>query len=780
MSSRGVLRNSVLLASVLLLLLASGCRRAEPPELSAPSVRIYRFDDNLSDASVSAAQQATTARVANPVVWKDFDANTSWVLVRGRMGLRKGDLVLQGDAGTPVIVSPKGTSVDWGLYESVQIRMMTEGNTGTEVKIKIGEYEYQKPIGPPGQYQVYRFEIHLDVPRGSRPLAIMPTDSLTDLVAIDFIELVPRRTEFTNAVGRQFIGKQDEYRSVLYSHAPSSITYEVPVPKGGRLHFGIGIADKQGPVAFRVLAGASSAELFSSTLRDADVWQDTAIDLTRFAGQDLKLVFATRSDRPGAVGFWANPLLTSATLPRRPNVLLYLICAMRPDHTSLHGYARDTTPFLKKLGATSIVFEDSHAQAPWTKASVPSLMTSLYAYTHGVVRDFDTIPAGATTFAERLRKEGYVTASVLTNPYAGRASGLQRGFDYMTEYPAVHRVRTDAEDRGTDSAAVNRLLFPWLDQHKDEPFFLYAHVTDPHAPYRPPAGFEEKWANPAETPAFNKNYMSLRDHRQFGGGAVFTRAAVRAKGLDPDRFIRQAIDRYDGEIAHADHRLEELIGKLKQLGILENTLVVVISDHGEEFWDHGYTAHGHTLYNELIHNLLLIWNPRLLPTPRRISEPVQLIDVVPTLLDLLGMPAGGVLQGQSLLPLMKGQHLARKGYVASSKFAHPNPKASGPENSTDSFTLLDRDWKFIYRVQAKRAGLPEVELYDRRADRAETKNLAAQHPDIVAGFRAEMTQWIEGQKQVRKLLGPGGTATLDPESLRRLRSLGYLGGKESK
>ncbi len=769
-------RNTAALLFVLLLLLP-GCRRAQPPQPSAAALTIYRFDDNLaSSATVSAPQHATTARVTDPVVWKDFDENVSWMLLRGRMGLRQRDLILQGDAGTPVIASPKELAIDWGLYESVRIRMMAEG--GDEVKIKIGGDEFKKKLGPPGEYQVYRFDVNIDAPRGSRPLAIMPTDSLTALVAIDFIELVPRKASFPSAAGRQFLGKQEEYRNVLFAHSPSSITYEVPVPKGGRLHFGIGIAEKNKPVTFRVLAAASSDVLFNRTLADSGVWEDAGVDLSKYAGRSLKLVFETSSDQPGAVGLWANPLLTAKGPKRRPNVLLYLVCTLRPDHTSLYGYARDTTPFLKKLGAAGVVFEDSHVQATWTKASVPSLMTSLYPYALGTIRDTDTIPAGARTLAERLRGAGYVTASVVTNPFAGKASGLQRGFDYMMEYPVVHRQRTDSADRGTDSAALNKVLFPWLEQHRDEPFFLYAHTTDPHAPYRPPAGFEEKWANPAETQAFNKNYISLRDQRQYGGGAVFTRATVKAKGLDPDRFLRQAIDRYDGEILHNDHSLELLIDKLRQLGILDNTLVVVVSDHGEEFWEHGYTAHGHSLYQELTHNVFLMWNPALLPQPRRIAEPVQLVDLMPTVLELLNIPAEGVIQGQSLVPLIKGRPFQRQGYVACSRFAHPYPRGFAPEYSTDTFALLDREWKFIYRSQAKRARLPEVELYDRRADRAEARNVAAQHPEIASRFRAEIDRWIEGQKQVRKLLGPGGTATLDQQSIERLRSLGYLGGKK--
>lgn len=722
-----------------------------------------------------APQPGVSAPLAPPLRWDFSDPDISWRLLRGRMGYRPpGQMVLKGEGATPVILIPEKTAVDWSLYETVAIRMAAE--RGREIKIKIGPHEYRRALAPPLEWRVYRFDLDIATPTSAYPLAIMPTDDLFAPVAIDYIEIIPRRAAFTEPVGRQFLGKRDEFRNVLYAHTPASLAYEVRVPEGGSLHFGMGIAARGRPVTFRVKAGTAAEPLFEATVGDPEVWQDAAIDLTRYAGQTLPLVFEAGSPQPGAVGFWANPLLTSDRLLKRPNVLVYLICSLRPDHTSLYGYGRDTTPFLRSLGASGVVFEDAHAPAPWTKASVPSLLTSLHAYTLGIDSETATIPPGARTLAERLRAGGWVTASIVTNPFAGRASGLERGCDYLMEYPVVHRVRTEAADRGTDSAALNRVLFPWLERHRAEPFFLYAHVTDPHAPYRPPRGFEEKWANPAESAAFDRHYAALHDLRQYGGGAVFTPASVKARGLDPQRFLRQAIDRYDGEIAFADANLAALHDKLAELGILENTLLVVLSDHGEEFWDHGFTAHGHSLYGELMRALFLMWNPKLLARPARIAEPASLLDLVPTLLELLGLPIEGVVQGQSLVPLLRGQSFRRNGHVAASKLARKNPQGFVPENATDSFALLDGRWKLIYRSQARRAGLSPIELYARPEDPHEKSNVAGRFPQEAARLEAEMRQWIAAQDQVRPLIGRGRPATLDPKAIERLRSLGYIGG----
>jgi len=762
-----------------LLILAAGCRKAPaPPQPAAEVFKPYRFDDQLQTAAkVSASPVPSSALMADPVVWHNFNSESdiTWVLLRGRMGFRQGDLVLKGEGSTPVIQAPGKPSIDWSRYEAVEIRMLAEG--GKEIKIKLGDDEYKQKIGPLRQYNDYRFEVHIADP-GARPLLVMPTDGLFDLVAFQSIRLVPRKANFTQAAGRQFTGKREEYRNALFVHSPATVTFEVPVPKDGRLHFGMGITEKNSPITFRV--AANSKELYSKAVADLESWEDADVDLSSYSGRTIKLTFATDAAKPGAVALWANPLLTTKAPKNRPNVLIYLIDTERADHTSLYGYARDTTPFLKKLGVQGLVFEDSQVQAPRTKQSVASLLTSLYSYTHGIIHNYDTIPKGAATLAEQLRAAGYVTASIVANPFAGRLSGLDRGFDYLAEWAVVQRYRTDAHDRGTDSEAVNKIAFPWLEQHRDEPFLLYAHATDPHAPYRPPAGFEEKFASPKDTPEFDRNYKSLGGADKYAGGTVVNRAGCIKSGVKPDQFIRRAIDRYDGEILHNDASLEQLVGKLKQLGILDNTLIVVVSDHGEEFWEHGWTSHGHSLYQELTNGVFLMWNPKLIPTPRRVAEPVQLVDVMPTLLDLLDVKIPDVVEGQSLAPFAKGQPFQRRGPVMTSRFADPEARKIGvvPENRVDAVALLDASWKLIYREKGKEAGVNRVELYDRRADRGDTKNVAAGNPQQVDRMMTEIGKWLDAQKQIRNLLGKGAQATLDPKTIEQLKSLGYLGGKQ--
>lgn len=738
--------------------------------------QVIRLDDQLSSAKVTASTAAGIAAAADPVTWQNFfsTSDITWQLIRGRIGVRNGDLIVKGEGSTPVIFSPKQPAIDWTLYQAVEIRMSAQ--SGHEIRIKIADFEAKKPLGPAGQYNLYRFPLNIDAPGASRVLGIMPTDSLDDLVAIHSIKLIPKPANFAKSIGFEPLGKRDEYRNALYVHSPSSIVFPLSVPVNGHLHFGMGIIPGDSSIKFRVSIEGASGDLFSTTLDRPNQWEDSDVDLSRWGGRTVNLQFRTESGHAGDVALWSNPLLTSPAKKTRPNILIYTIDTLRADHSSLYGYARNTTPFLKKLGASGVVFEDCQAQSTWTKTSIASLMTSLYSFTHGIISDADTIPSGATTVAEQLRAAGYVTASIVSSPFVGRATGLERGFDYLFEYPVISRQVNPRTDRGTDSAALNRVVFPWLDQHRDEPFFLYTHATDPHAPYEPPPPFEAMFANPAETAAFNREYSSFRTNHEYGGGVVISPAICRKAGIDPDSFIRQAVGRYDGEIAHNDHSLELLVAKLKQLGVLDNTLIIVVSDHGEEFWDHGWTAHGHTVYQELTHTLLLMWNPALFPTPRRISEPVQLIDVMPTVLDLLGLKNPSVVEGQSLVPLIRGQVFKRRGLVMASRFAAVRKEGLVPENTVDDFAIIDAHWKFIYRNKAANSGLKKVELYDRVADRNERHDVAAEHPREVEERVSTLAQWIEAQNKIRSFIGHAGRSQLDQQTLERLRSLGYLGG----
>ena len=291
---------------ILVLLVAIGNGQSPAP------AGVYRLDDQFKSPT-GADAAAPIAEMAAPVVWQNFlsEDDITWGLLRGRIGYRKGDLIVKGDGSTPVIVSPDAQPIDWTLYEAVEIRMLAEG--GGEIKIRIGSTEFKQPIGSAGEYHDYHFDVNAGGARGSRPLAVMPTDSLTDPVAISSIKLIPRKANFPGAAGKLYFGKGEEYRNVLYAHAPSSLGFDLPVPRDGRLHFGMGVTADGAPVTFRVQV--SGKDLYSKTISTAGAWDDADVDLSAYGGRNLKLVLRTESSREGAVGLWANPLL-STRLPK--------------------------------------------------------------------------------------------------------------------------------------------------------------------------------------------------------------------------------------------------------------------------------------------------------------------------------------------------------------------------------------------------------------------------------------------------------------------------------
>lgn len=750
--------------------LLSGCARTDP------DAQVFRLDDHLAAAEVSAPSVRSFVDEAVPLRWDFEEQAVTWRPVSGRMGFKaSGELIIKGEGTYPVITSPAGDSIDWARYDSILIRMLSTG--GRVIRIKFEDQEYGQELGPPNQFQVYRFALNLNTPSYKGRLDILPTDSPSAPVAIDSIELQPRRMSFPEAAGLRFVGKDSDFRRAIYLHSPGTIRWSIHVPPKAVLRFAVGIAKDGAGVRFLVRRGRGGEILYETEAESATAWRDVEIDLGVYAGRRLDLVFETQGEK--AVGFWANPVVATLEPKARPNVLVYMIDTLRAGHTSLHGYGRQTTPFLEGFGSEGVVFEDCHVQATWTKPSVVSLLTSLYPVAHRVQDFTDTIPPGATTLAEVLRGEGYVTATITGNPFSGRNSGLERGVDYLMEYPVLHRRRNRSE-AATDSTALNAVAFPWLERHAGEPLFLYLHSTDPHSPYHPPAPFEALFADPAESRQFQRDNDKLRDiGRLYGGDAVFQPKEARAKGVDPEQWRRRATDRYDGEIAHNDHSIEKLIAKLSDLGILENTLVVVVSDHGEEFLEHGWTSHGHSLYQELTHSLLLMWNPALLPEPRRVSEPVQMVDVLPTILDLLGIESDGLFQGASLAGLIRGEEDGMPRTVLSSRLPEGGAAVEDaiPESRTGTYLRLDHGWKLIYRDRARLVGLPEIELYNRRADPLDADNVAAANPERASQMLQHLKEWTVGQRQVAELLGRGSPSSMDAATLERLRSLGYIGDR---
>ena len=447
-----------------------------------------------------------------------------------------------------------------------------------------------------------------------------------------------------------------------------------------------------------------------------------------------------------------------------PSVVVFLIDTLRADALGVYGSPDGATPALDALARESVVFESAHAPAPWTLPSVASLLTSRFPCEHGVLVDGDRVPSEIATLAERMREAGHATASLYANPYAGSMSGLDRGFD-------LARQGLDANGR-----AVARAL-------PDPPFFLYVHNTEPHDPY------QEKALGPAlevsddERRDVNRRLQQLRrltraDYtagRPIGSTDNTPRQRKLMRALREQEETVRAL--YAKDAARADARLGQVVEALRERGLLDDTIFVVLSDHGEEFDEHGAWQHDQSVYEELLRVPLLIRLPAGRLAGTRIDAPVSLVDVMPTLASLLGMPeiAEGA-RGHDLVPLMEGREADAAPRVTAmrinrKKYFRPIHETRGDEN----VVVREGRWKAIWNVAPER-----LELYDLASDPREQTDLAAREPERAARMRAAAEEWLAacqpagGERPLEgEGVGEGRGEALDPEVLERLRALGY-------
>jgi len=423
---------------------------------------------------------------------------------------------------------------------------------------------------------------------------------------------------------------------------------------------------------------------------------------------------------------------------RQPDVIVYLVDTLRADHLGCYGYGRDTSPRIDAFAAESVLFEDAVAQSAWTRPSVTSLLTGLDPHSHRVQERLDGLPESFDTLPEILRREGYQTAAFVSSAVITAKFGFGQGFDTFRQ-----RVKETIEPERPTSEWVNEEALRWLEQRDpDRPFFLFLHTLDPHMPYRPPEPFRRRLAPDADPRAGGvEEVVALRD------------------GLRPttahDREEIPAL--YDAEIAGNDAAFGRLLAELRARGLYDPLLLVFVSDHGEELFDHGGWEHGATLYQELVHVPLLLKLPRGVGAGRRIGEKVRQVDVLPTILDVLDGETPRGIQGRSLLPLLQAP--SRRPPAAFSSLDLDGRRI-------ESVVLGDRKLIHTLAHNQRPVGL---ELYDLASDPGERRNLAAANPDAVRAL-----SWLLEQRARTGAPRKAPPVALDPELEKELRALGYL------
>lgn len=473
-------------------------------------------------------------------------------------------------------------------------------------------------------------------------------------------------------------------------------------------------------------------------------------------------------------GFIARTALTWKQRSARRSVVFWLIDTCRADHLSAYGYPRSTSPFLEAMAAHGVVFENCFAQAPWTKPSMASLLTSLPPPTTGVFGLLDRLDASFLTLPEALRAEGYNTAGFSANPIMGRMSNYTQGFRTFREASQVIPGGDIFHQAGGSAAALTRQVTAWLDDAAAQPFFLYIHSVDSHEEYRPAPAYLARFADPEGEPRYRHEWSALESTHPGQLGNRCTQASFDAAGIAAAPFVDYGMRLYDAGILATDDAIGALWRHLETLGLAGKIVFVVTSDHGEEFFEHGGTSHGFSLYDELLHVPLIVWAPGLLPGGRRVRAPVQLLDVYPTLLDLLGIRIPRGLAGRSLVPWLRAEPPAAPApaiYAAKREDANALLRRYPTGNA---YSLIRWPWKYILNLKPP-AELrpPRHELYNLEEDPHETRNLVAEQPDMVARDEAEVLDWAKRTERPQSRTARPPDLT-EPGLKEQLRALGYL------
>ncbi len=449
-----------------------------------------------------------------------------------------------------------------------------------------------------------------------------------------------------------------------------------------------------------------------------------------------------------------SPSAAGKAQAERPHVLIVTLDTTRADHASAYGYRRPTTPRLEQLAREGTLFEAAYAPMATTLPSHATMFSGLLPRSHGTLKNGLVVDAKVPMLAQTLAARGYRTAAFLSSFALDSSFGLNRGFETYDDDFTGGQCRWEAkrweghrlEGEFCRRADLTRArVESWLERNgylagagregeEPPPFFVWMHIFDPHAPYDP-----------------------LPEHA----------ARFPPESAEPSE-LERSIAAYDAEIHFADQETGKLLDRLAAAGILDDTLVVVVGDHGEGLMDHGWMMHGLQLYEEAVRVPFIVRWPRAVPAGRRIAEPVELADLAPTITDLVGLgpfTSHRPLDGRSIAAPLRGageldaEHVVRM----QRRFYASGTERGGIPVKGDKHAIRRGRWKYI---EAKDED--SYELYDLTSDPGEKRNLAAEDGERKAELAKALHTWLATPA--------AGTTTqsMSPDAARRLEALGYV------
>jgi arylsulfatase A-like enzyme len=428
----------------------------------------------------------------------------------------------------------------------------------------------------------------------------------------------------------------------------------------------------------------------------------------------------------------------------RPNVLLIVIDTARADRFQFDGYARPTAPNLAALAREGAVYTEAFSPAPWTVPAHASLFTGQYPSLHHTDCGSLRLPDEATTLAELFRAGGYQTVGYTANPWLGSRYNFQQGFDTWAE--SWREVLPGSADTG--AALTNEKVLRFLDwrrgssEARARPLFMFINYFEPHLPYHPPEPERSRFLTSGVDPARVERLSRL-------GHPDEMRFIMGRSDLTGDD-LRILNDLYDGEIAYADRRLGEIVARFRDDGLLDDTILAVTADHGENIGDHGLMDHKMSVHDTLLHVPLVLRYPRRVVAGQSIDRPVQMHDLFPTLLALAGVaiPADAVVEavslpGAGLVPAGRGDETPIVGEFV-------GPPVDFLQVMADLFPGSDLS-RFNRKLVALRRGDHKIHwgsdgrhaLFDIARDPGEIRDLAAAEPEMLKSYAAMVQEWLD-------------------------------------
>jgi arylsulfatase A-like enzyme len=606
------------------------------------------------------------------------------------------------------------------------------------------------------------------------------------------ISLIPKEANYAGEpVGAREEVRNKVYRRALYTHAPARLEYQVQIPEAGRLDMGLGVLRDDAPVDFRVTArtgGGETHTMFEETYAEKENWGQRSVDLSSLAGQTVTLALETDSDRAGSVALWGAPTLTGGGAARRPNVIFYVIDGGAADFMSAYGYNRRTTPNIERLAAEGAVFEWAYSNASWTRPSTASFMTSLQNSVMGGLLNWnDPVPEQATTMAEHMHRAGYQTAVFTANPNAGTLSNLQRGVDLFRENWDDFAYMGGGNHKES-SRFLHEGFWEWREAYPAQPFWAHFQTTDVHEEFPAVSPFAGLFVGPAERETWREWNERLRED---GGHGTYSEAYEKT-GISRTAFFSLHQGMYDETMAHNDYRLGQLVDRLKAEGEWENTLLIIGADHstdaamddmGVALADSLPPRWSYAMFRPSVSRvpLIFVWPGRIEPG-QRLRQQVSMIDVLPTILDLLDLPMPEIMMGQSLAPLLLGTGDWESRPVILDEFE--------VDRETDELRglieVVDGRWGASLEVNPRPPDEDENEedalrrrpvpllLYDLWNDHWCLWSVHEEHPELVEKYTKFLEEQWEAHQALAQYFTRSEDVVLTPEQLQTLRTLGYI------